>query len=192
MAAPRSGSYNTPTVSWSTSESLMINPVVADLLRIPALYSRNFFLNPSVFYHPVQEKCMVDDASRLFSLSDTKFLTYMSVVHPQLHGSWKISLPLPELLSCVISTLCRKPCQPALLKMRDSRGCTISGTNSVPPCQSVLLSKIHPYLASRSSKSKTTAFITTSTPSAGCINLGNNQFLRLLNPSVFYHPGQEN
>ena len=64
----------------------MINPVVADLLRIRALHSRKFFLNPSVFYHPGQENCMADDASCLFYLSDTDFLTHMSVVHPQLHG----------------------------------------------------------------------------------------------------------
>ena len=27
------------------------------------------------------------------------FITHMSVVHPQSHGSWHISLPLPEVLS---------------------------------------------------------------------------------------------
>ena len=49
MAAPRSGSDNTPTVSWNTHESSITNPVVAYLLRICALHSRKFFLNPSVF-----------------------------------------------------------------------------------------------------------------------------------------------
>ena len=48
-AAPRSGSDNTPTVSWSTREASTINPVVADLLRLRALHSRQFFINPSVF-----------------------------------------------------------------------------------------------------------------------------------------------
>ena len=43
MAAPRSGSDNTPIVSWSTMEALTTNPVVADLLRIRTLYSRQFF-----------------------------------------------------------------------------------------------------------------------------------------------------
>ena len=95
----------------------MINPVVANLLRICALHSRNFFLNPSFFYHPSQENCMADDASHLFYLSHTNFLTHISVVHPRLNGSWQISLPPPELLSCVISTLRRKPCKPELLKM---------------------------------------------------------------------------
>ena len=71
----------------------MINPVVADLLRICALHSRKFFINPFVFYHPGQEKCMADNASRLFYLSDTDFLTHMFAVNPQLHGSWQISLP---------------------------------------------------------------------------------------------------
>ena len=49
MAAPRSGSDNTPTVSWSTREASMIKPVVADLLRICALHSIKFLLNPSIF-----------------------------------------------------------------------------------------------------------------------------------------------
>ena len=43
MAAPRSGLDNTPTVSWSTREAPAINPVVADLLRICALHSCQFF-----------------------------------------------------------------------------------------------------------------------------------------------------
>ena len=61
-AALRSGSDNTPTVSWSTHEASMINPVVTDLLRIHAIHSRKFFQNPSVFQHSGQENCMADDA----------------------------------------------------------------------------------------------------------------------------------
>ena len=53
----------------------MINPVVADLLRICTLHYRQFFLNPSFFYHLGQEYCMADDASRLFYLSATNFAT---------------------------------------------------------------------------------------------------------------------
>ena len=51
MTVPRSGSDNTPIVSWSTQEASTINPGVLDLLRICALHSIIFFLNPSVFYH---------------------------------------------------------------------------------------------------------------------------------------------
>ena len=83
----------------------MINHVVTDILRIHALYSREFFLNTSVFYHPGQEKCLADNASRLFYLSDTDFLAHISAVHPQSHGLWQISITPSELLSCMISTL---------------------------------------------------------------------------------------
>ena len=156
----------------------MIIPVVANLLRIYALHSRKFFLNPSIIYHPGQENCMADNASRLFYLSDTEFLIHMSIVHPQLHGLWQIFLPPLELLSCVISTLHRKPYEPALLKIRDSRGCTGSGPTSVPPCCSILLSKIHASLTSSSSKATATMFGARSTPSDGWTELGNNWFIR--------------
>ena len=82
LAAPRSGSDNTPTVSWSTKEASTINPVVADLLRLCALHSRQFFINPSVFNHPGIENRMADDASRLFELSDTSLLAHMSSAYP--------------------------------------------------------------------------------------------------------------
>ena len=49
MVVPRSGSYNNPTVSWSTREASVINPVVADLLRIHVLHSIYVFLESSVF-----------------------------------------------------------------------------------------------------------------------------------------------
>ena len=42
MAAPCSGSDNTPTMSWSTLQASTINQVVAYLLHIRALYSRQF------------------------------------------------------------------------------------------------------------------------------------------------------
>ena len=117
MNSLRSSYYNTPIVSWSMCEALMIYLVVAYLLHIHALHSRKFFLNPFVFYQLGQENCMADDASHLFSLSDTSFLTNMFVVHHQSHGLWQIFFPPLELLSCVISTLVRKPCEPALLKI---------------------------------------------------------------------------
>ena len=102
---------------WSTREASMINLVVAYLLLIHVLHSIKFFLNHSVFYHLGQENCMADDASSLFYLSDTKFLTHVSVVYPQSHGSWKISPLLLELISCLISTLHRKPCNLSLLRI---------------------------------------------------------------------------
>ena len=42
MAAPIYGSDNTLTVSWSTREASTIQPVVAELIRIRVLHSRQF------------------------------------------------------------------------------------------------------------------------------------------------------
>ena len=83
----------------------MINPVVADLLRICELHSRQYFINSSVFNHPGIENLMADDASCLFDIYDTSLLAHMSAAYHQPHSLWKISLPPPYLLSCVISTL---------------------------------------------------------------------------------------
>ena len=151
LAAPHSGSKNTPTASWSTKESLTINPVVGDLLRLRALHLRQFFINPSVFYHPGVKNLMVDEDSCLFDLSDTALLDHMSAAYPQPQSSWKFSLLPPDLLYCMISTLGRKPCGQELHKILASRGYTRSGATSTPPSRSILLSKIHPYLATRSS-----------------------------------------
>ena len=88
-------------------------------------------------------------------------------------------LPLPpELVSCVISKLHRKPCEQALLKMQDRISYTSSGLTSVPPCRPVLISKIHPPLASNSSNSTSTGSVKLGTPSAKWDVLGNNRFRR--------------
>ena len=152
LAATRSGSDNTPTVSWSTKEASTINPVVADLLRLRTLHSRQFFINTSVFYHPGIDNCMADDASRLFELSDTSLLAHMSSVYPQSQSLWTISLPPPDLISCVISTLHRSSCERELHKILASRGSTSSGETYAPPSRSILLSYIHPSVAPRSCK----------------------------------------
>ena len=63
MSMPHSGSDNTHTILWSTRMAFTINPVVADLLRIRTLLSRQFSLNLPIFYHPGQGNCMAEDTS---------------------------------------------------------------------------------------------------------------------------------
>ena len=58
------------------------------------------------------------------------------------------------------------------------RSSTSSGANSDPPSRSILLSKIFPHLASRSSKSTGTASDMPSTPSTEWTDLGRSQVLR--------------
>ena len=121
MTTPRPGLDNTPIVSWSMKEASTINPVVAELLRLRALHSRQFFLRPSVFYHPGIENRMADDTSCLFKLSDTSLLAHMPAAYPQLQSLWQIYLLPLDLLSCVIFTLRRQPCEQELHKILASR-----------------------------------------------------------------------
>ena len=108
---------------------------------------------------------MVDDASRLFEISDTPFLSPMSATYLQPQISWKICPSSSQLLPCVISVLHRKLFERGLLKMCCSRGCTGSGTNSAPPCWSDLRSKIRPSLDLRSYRYTDTVFNIPTTPS---------------------------
>ena len=52
--------------------------------------TQEFFLNPSVLYHPVQDNRMADDASRLFKISDTPFLAHISATYLQLQILWRL------------------------------------------------------------------------------------------------------
>ena len=101
MSEPDSGLDNTPTISWSTREASTINLVVADLLRIHTLRSRKISLDSSIFYHPLQESFIMDDASSLFHLPETSFLTHMYSAYPQLLSLWQTPPRLSELISCM-------------------------------------------------------------------------------------------
>ena len=83
---------------------------------------------------------------------------------------------LPELIPNVISTVHRKLRNQALLRMQYSRGCTSIGLTSVSHYWSILLSKIHPSLALKFSKSMGTGSDTPITPSNRWNKLGNNRF----------------
>ena len=103
---------------------------------------------------------------------------FIQTVYPQSQNSWTISLPPPNLFSCVISTLRRKPCEQEKHNILASRGSTSSGASSAPHSRTILLSKIHPSLASRSYKSTRTGTDTPSTQTAKWTDLGRSPFLR--------------
>ena len=88
LSSPRSRSGNITTILWSTHEASTIYTVVVDLLSIHAIHSRQLSLNPSVFFHPGQENCIADDASCLFDISGTSFLSHMSVVYSHPLSLW--------------------------------------------------------------------------------------------------------
>ena len=121
---------------------------------------------------------MADDASHLFDLSDTQFLAHISFTYPQLYILWQIC-PLPlQRISCVISTLHRKPCEKELHMMRANRDCIGIGPASDPPCQSTLLSNIHPSIKLKSYRYMDTGSDMPTTQSNAWKDLGNSRFLR--------------
>ena len=60
---------------------------------------------------------MADDTSCLFEISDTPFIVHMSATYPKLKFLWQLYPLLSQLLSCVISTLCRNMCNRELLNI---------------------------------------------------------------------------
>ena len=151
------------------------------LLRIQALHSRQFFWNTSVFTTLTKKTTwpMMLHTRFLYLTPNFSPTCLLSTLSRTVHGRSPYRRQN-------FSTLRRKLCDPELPKMRDSRGYTCSGPTSVPPCRSILLSKIHPFLASISSKSTAIAFGTPSTPRTGWTNLGKNRFFR--NGGKLQHP----
>ena len=89
---------------------LTVNLVVDYPVQIHTLQSFQFFLKSYDFYHPGKDNIMADDASSLFSLSEIDFIYQISSSHPQ-----------PQMILCVKSALCRRPCMQELHKIRNLR-----------------------------------------------------------------------
>ena len=64
--APFAGSDSMTTVAWTFWEYSTVNLAVSDLLRLRYLFNRQFKITLSVFYHPVPQNTMADDASSKF------------------------------------------------------------------------------------------------------------------------------
>ena len=89
------------------------------------------------------------------------------------------SAPLPpQLISCVICTLCSQLCYQVLHRMHANRDSTGSGLISDPPYGPALLSNIHPSLELKYCRYMDTGFDMPSTPSAKWSDLGKSRFLR--------------
>ena len=106
--SPTSGSDNTPTVSWTFKEASIVNPVVADLLRIRSTINRTACITPSVFYHPGILNTIADDALRRFDLSHPYFLSFFflpKILQPITVGKFMADMP-PALRRDFVSDLC--------------------------------------------------------------------------------------
>jgi hypothetical protein len=98
---------NTPAVAWIKKGSVSNNSSAAYLLRLLALHQRHHRYLTEVSHIPGVLNSMADDASRLWHLSDSAFLSYFNKTYPQ-PQSWVLCPLRSKMSSAVISALQKK------------------------------------------------------------------------------------
>ena len=106
---------NTPAEAWQRKGSTTTLGPAASLLRIQAHHQRHFRYIPLHNFLPGNLNQMSNDASRLWTLSDTQFLAHFTSHYPQI-VSWQLLHVRPVMSSIVTSCLVNKPCDVASLQ----------------------------------------------------------------------------
>ena len=105
---------NLAALFWQRKGSTTTNSPPAHLLRLFALHQRFHRYVPRHDYEPGLTNPLADDASRLFHLSQSDFLSHFSCTFPQ-KQRWRLVHPTSQILSSTISALQRKPSTPESL-----------------------------------------------------------------------------
>ena len=106
---------NRAALSWSTKGSATATSARAYLLRLNSLHQRQHRYVATHNHIAGKANTMADDASRLWHLSDTAFLTHFNRVYPQV-SRWTL-LPLaPSTNSALIGSLFRQQPDHAFLR----------------------------------------------------------------------------
>ena len=102
---------NTSALYWQRRGSTTTTKCTAQLLRLFGIHQRHHRYVPRHDFIPGQMNTFADKASRLFSLTDSEFLSYFNTHHPQTH-SYKLWSPSKQMLSAVITALRNKTSVP--------------------------------------------------------------------------------
>ena len=100
---------NLATMFWQRKGSASTDKAPAHLLRLHGIHQRLHRYVARHDYMPGPSNPMADDASRLFNLSDSNFLSHFNSTYAQNQPYKLVTLP-PQVISCVISALLRKTC----------------------------------------------------------------------------------
>jgi hypothetical protein len=100
---------NLATMFWQRKGSATTTDAPAHLLRLFGIHQRFHRYVPRHDYIPGLSNPMADDASRLFDLSNTNFLSHFNSKYPQ-SKSYKLVTPTLPMVSSVISALRKKRC----------------------------------------------------------------------------------
>jgi hypothetical protein len=125
---------NTPAVAWIKRGSVSNNSSAAYLLRLLALHQRHHRYLTEVSHIPGVMNSMADDASRLWHLSDSAFLSYFNATYPQ-PQSWTLCPLRSRMSSAVISALQKRRQSPEsfLAAVLPPAPTGTSGAHFVPP-----------------------------------------------------------
>ena len=133
--SPFSGSNNTPPFSWMFQEASTLNPVVYDLIYLRSLVNHQFKITMSFFYHPVPQNTMAVDTSRKFHLALDIFLSYTTYFPQQSPVMWHACHPPSEIVSSVISALCKQPFKLVMSPVKILPRSIVTGCLSAPKCR---------------------------------------------------------
>lgn len=99
---------NTPALSRMAKGSVTSIDIPAHLCRLSALHQRHHRYLAQYDHIAGSANSMADDCSRLWHLTDSQLLSHFQQTYPQ-EQPWKLVHLRPEMLSCLTSTLLRKP-----------------------------------------------------------------------------------
>ena len=102
---------NVSARAWQRKGSRSTLGPSAYLLRLLSLHQRHYRYRATFDYLPGPLNVMADDASRLFTLSDSDLLTHFNLSYPQTRP-WTIYILRPEMLSALTMALCNKRSNP--------------------------------------------------------------------------------
>jgi len=99
---------NLATLFWQCKGGTTSEKIPPHLLRLFAIHQLLHCYVPHHNYISGSSNPLADDASHLFHLDDSQFLTHFNVSYPQLN-SYHLAMLSPSLIFTVTSALCKKP-----------------------------------------------------------------------------------
>ena len=133
---------NLATLYWQRKGSATTEACPAHLLRLFGIHQRYHRYVPRHDYLSGPSNPLADASSRLFTLSNTEFLTQINSLYTQ-PTPFRLLIIEPKVTSCVISALLKRPCSPAslLVEPKQPKPHGLAGKGSVCFWPSIPFSK---------------------------------------------------
>ncbi|CAJ1944687.1 unnamed protein product, partial [Cylindrotheca closterium] len=124
------GCDNTPAVSWRTKGSSTSRKAKARILRLAAGLQREQRAHHRIGHLSGTNNRMADDASRLWHLSDAKFISYFNRTYPQIN-SWQL-YRMPNAVNSLMTSVLLNSESNAESVLQELQRHTLSGPHGLP------------------------------------------------------------